>query len=174
MRLRLCRQLGLARWRMEASRSRIQAPLASIERSGSSVLEADDCLVCVAPEYVAQLWPHVRAMIDAAFDAVDEYEPADLFDKLCAGRLLLWLWAPNAKIEAALITALVPRPSGLTCRLLACGGHGLTDWIDGGHEKIEAYARAEGCVKMEIEGRTGWARVRPEYRAIRIVLEKAL
>lgn len=46
-------------------------------------------------------------------------------------------------------------------------------WI-GLIEKIEEFARAEGCSATRIMGRKGWARVLASYRTKRIVLEKDL
>jgi hypothetical protein len=49
----------------------------------------------------------------------------------------------------------------------------LRRWI-GLIEKIEEFARAEGCSATRIMGRKGWARVLASYRTKRIVLEKDL
>jgi len=46
-------------------------------------------------------------------------------------------------------------------------------WI-GLLERIEEFARAEGCEATRIIGRRGWARILPSYRTKRIVLEKDL
>jgi len=46
-------------------------------------------------------------------------------------------------------------------------------WI-GLLERIEEFARAEGCEATRIIGRKGWARVLTSYQAKRIVLEKDL
>jgi hypothetical protein len=46
-------------------------------------------------------------------------------------------------------------------------------WI-GLIEKIEEFARAEGCSATRIMGRKGWARVLTSYQTKRIVLEKDL
>jgi hypothetical protein len=46
-------------------------------------------------------------------------------------------------------------------------------WI-GLLERIEEFARAEGCEATRIIGRKGWARVLTSYQTKRIVLEKDL
>jgi hypothetical protein len=59
------------------------------------------------------------------------------------------------------------------CVIVACGGSDMPRWL---HliEKIEDFARAEGCAATRIIGRKGWARVLAQYRTTRIVLEKEL
>lgn len=131
-------------------------------------------LLCVAPDSVVDFWPFVRPMIEASYDRVDEFMPDEMLVNLRCGFMLLWVSAPGNTILAALITALVRKPSGLFCKLMACGGTGMEVWAHGGHMQIEAYARAEGCSKMTAEGREGWARVLPGYDVKRVVLEKRL
>lgn len=132
-----------------------------------------DELLCVAPSMVAKFWPIVEPMLRRAYDEVDELMPSDLPDALSEGKLLLWISAPDGKILAALVTALLPRPSGLACKLMVCGGTDMAIWL-GNHTQIEAYAKAEGCTKLFAEGRLAWNRVLPGYEAKRIVLEKRL
>lgn len=126
--------------------------------------------MCVPPGDVAVLWHVVRPMIEAAYAKVDEYPPVDLLEGLNEGKLLLWVSAPDGEIATALVTALLPRPSGLTCKLMVCGGELVENW----HGQIEAYARAEKCMKISAEGRPGWARVLPDYVVKRVILEKRL
>lgn len=134
-----------------------------------------DRLICVSPSRVGQLWHVAEPMISAAYAEVDELMPADMLAALKRGDLLLWVSAPDGTIVMALVTALVPKPSGLACKLMACGGSDMALWI-GEHPQIEAYARAEGCVKLLAEGRQGWAKALSAagYSCKRVVLEKRL
>lgn len=120
-----------------------------------------------------KFWPIVEPMLRAAYQEVDELMPEDLPDALSEGKLLLWISAPNGKILAALVTALLPRPSGLACKLMVCGGVSMEIWL-GGHAQIEAYAKAEGCATLSAEGRVSWGRILPGYEAKRVILEKRL
>lgn len=113
-------------------------------------------------------------MIERAYAKTDEFMPADMLDGLKLGKLLLWISAPDGTIIAVLVTALVPKPSGLACKLMACGGTAMSVWLRGGHEQIEAYARAEACATIQAEGRPGWARALTGYGVKRIVLERIL
>jgi hypothetical protein len=64
------------------------------------------------------------------------------------------------------------------CEIIACGGKGMRSprgqgWL---HliEKIEDYARAEGCSTVRVVGRKGWKRMLTDYRARRVILEKEI
>lgn len=140
-----------------------------IERSpGNRVVEA----VCVPPDRVNEIWPHVAGMIDKAYAAGDEIMP-DLSGEFRSGAMLLWVAADGGKILAAATTRLLKARSGLVCKIIACGGSGLHRWKSL-HAAIEKYARAEGCVDMLIIGRDGWAGVFPEYRKVSAVMRKKL
>jgi hypothetical protein len=67
------------------------------------------------------------------------------------------------------------RPSSQTAtsRASASRAADMRRWI-GLIEKIEEFARAEGCSATRIMGRKGWARVLASYHTKRIVLEKDL
>ena len=72
------------------------------------------------------------------------------------------------------ITAFTPVFAG--CCFAGCVTSRATDmrrWI-GLLERIEDFARAEGCEATRIIGRKGWARVLTSYQTKRIVLEKDL
>lgn len=128
---------------------------------------------CVAPANVSALWRVVEPMIQRAYTEVDEFAPPDMFAAFERGSLLLWVAPRDGDIGAILVTALLPRPSGLACKLVAAAGIGAGEWASW-HRRIEAYARAEGCAKMFAEGRVGWGRVLPGYATKRLVLEKRL
>ena len=116
------------------------------------------------------MWPLVENMIDAAYAAVDEVTP-DVLRWLIDEKGLLWVAARGDEIIAALTSSLVMKRSGLGCRLVAAGGFELDLWKEH-HLQIEAYAKAEGCVKVYFEGRVGWMRAFPDYKCCRVILEK--
>lgn len=132
-----------------------------------------DFPLCVPPDQVATLWPAVFPLIERAYAEVDEQTPDELLERFADGKMLLWVSLKNGDIAAVLVTALEKRPSGLCCRLVAAAGVGERKWAEW-HQRIESYARAEGCVKLTAEGRPGWGRVLPGYSTKRLILEKRL
>jgi len=130
-------------------------------------------LACVSPDKIDAVWPIVEPMIRSAYEAGDEIMPDDLVDWLKAGKGLLWLCIRENKVIAAMTTSLERKRSGLCCRMVCCGGVDMNYWR-ACEDRIVEYARAEGCVKVRVEGRVGWARVLPGYKVERVHLEKAI
>jgi hypothetical protein len=131
-------------------------------------------LMCVPPAQVTYIWSAVAPMIDAAYAEMDLPTP-DVRTWLLEERGLLWVAAYNGGVVACATTSIVEHRSGRCCRIVAAGGEGsgLELWkIHIG--AIEAYAQAEGCVKVKFEGRQGWGRILTGYAPKSIALEKRL
>ncbi len=129
-------------------------------------------LVCVDPRHIAELWPYVVPVLKAAVARTGLSSFDEIESDVLAGRSLLWL-AWSDQIEAAATTALVENDTSKICVLTACGGKGVRRWL-ALLEKIEEYAKAEGCSRMRILGRKGWQRVLGTYHITNIVLERDL
>jgi hypothetical protein len=56
---------------------------------------------------------------------------------------------------------------------VACSGQNRERWLPL-FEKIEQYAREEGCSCVRIYGRKGWERVLQGYRVEHVILERQL
>lgn len=125
-------------------------------------------LVCVDPKNIQQFWPLARDRIRVAIETTGLSPFAETERQVLAGEQLLWL-AWSGSIEAAATTHL----SDNVCTIVACSGHYRDRWISL-RDKIEAYAKAEGCKRMRLYGRKGWERVLTDYRVEHIVMEKAL
>ena len=178
--------------------------------------------MCIPPDTVALVWPHVRGLIHAAIErgGLSSFRPIE--DRVLSGDALLWLAVARegaaredgcenpdprerpdgeaARVQAAAVTELHRTEWRKVCVIVACGAPSgrlcasgrlrpssraaasraaasrtvdRRRWI-GLIEKIEEFARAEGCSATRIMGRKGWARVLTSYQTKRIVLEKDL
>lgn len=129
-------------------------------------------LVCVPPDRVAEVWPHVQHWIKAAIERNDisRFDVAE--DDVLAGESLLWLVTDGWRIDAAVVTE-IQRTDRKVCLIVACGGERMKEWI---HliAGLENYARAEGCTAMRIVGPRAWARVLHGYHERAVVLEREL
>lgn len=116
----------------------------------------------------------IHTMIDKAYEQADLFMPNDIQQDIAAGRKLVWV-AVNDKHEivAAMLTMLYAMRSGMVCKMLYCGGDGMSQWLKL-RSKVEAYANDEGCVRVMIEGRPGWAHVLDDYKTTAVVLEKVI
>lgn len=130
-------------------------------------------LLCVPPDRIDEFWPLAEPLIRSGYDAVDEFMPDDMPGWLKAGKGLLWLCVRSGHVVAAMTTSLEPKPSGLCCRMVACGGTELEYW-KACEDRIVRYARDEDCASVRVTGRPGWGRALPGYKIMQVDLEKAL
>lgn len=119
---------------------------------------------------LTEIWPAVEPLLRPAMERGGEMPISDLLQALYQGRFVLWL-AWSGDLDAAAVTEIADTTAGRVCVIVACGGRGRERWLPLRH-KLEWYARHEGCKRMRIYGRKGWARVLPDYRVTRVILEK--
>jgi hypothetical protein len=89
------------------------------------------------------------------------------------GRALLWLVWDGTEIYAAIVTSLGVSNGRKFCTIVACGGRAMLHWLCL-IERIEAYARREGCRSIAVMGRTGWQRKLRDYKLKSVTIEKEL
>lgn len=134
---------------------------------------ADMQLVCVPPDRVAEVWPHVSHWISAAIKRSDISSFARVKAAAFAGANLLWIATDGQHISAAALTDIHGTERRWVCVIVACGGEHMKDWlhlIDGLHD----YAKAEGCTAMRILGPRAWARKLDGYQEQAVILERVL
>jgi hypothetical protein len=130
-------------------------------------------LFCVDPARVREIWPAVADLIHRAVLRTNLSHTADITREVLEGDGLLWLAIARGRIKAAATTVLTVTDRDTSCVLTACGGTDMPAWLPL-LAKIEAYARAEGCARLRIFGRKGWARVLTDYRIEHVILQKEL
>jgi hypothetical protein len=130
-------------------------------------------LVCVDPNRVHEIWPHVSPLLRAACIRTRLNAFADIEADILAGRSLLWLAWNGRAIEAAVATILINSEIGKVCIITVCGGSDMKRWLPliG---QIEGYARAEGCKRVRIYGRKGWLRVLEGFEGKYVIMDKEL
>ena len=130
-------------------------------------------LLCVDPKQNAEFWPFVEPLLRPAIENVGLSDFDEVAADILRGNALIWLAVDAGKIRASASTVLQKIGQDKVCVLTACGGDGMTEWLPL-LEKIEAFAKAEGCRAMRIFGRAGWERALDGYRKTAIVIEKEL
>lgn len=130
-------------------------------------------LICVPPDRVAEVWPHVRHWIQAAMERADISSFARVEADALSGANLLWIATDGQSISAAALTDIQDTGRRKVCLLVANGGERMKDWI---HliSGLEDYAKAEGCTAMRIVGPAAWTRVLDGYRERAVILERVL
>ena len=129
--------------------------------------------VCVDPKQVTCIWECVKHWIKRAMERGDLGTFDEGEDDVVSGQALLWLVWSAPEIRGAAVTQIVCTQKSRVCVIVACGGKGVQLWLPL-IEKIENYARNEGCDAVRVLGRKGWARVLKDYSVPAVILERRL
>jgi hypothetical protein len=130
-------------------------------------------LVCVDPERVHEIWPTVRPLLKAACYRTKLNAFEDIEADILSGRSLLWMAWNGRTVESATATVLINSEIGKVCIITVCGGSDMKRWLPL-IDRIETYAKAEGCRRVRIYGRKGWLHVLDGYEEKHIIMEKGL
>jgi hypothetical protein len=114
-----------------------------------------------------------QALDQARHGARRSREVDEVEDDVMTGHALLWLVWKAPEILGAAVTQIVVTQKSRVCVIVACGGENLRLWLPP-VERIENYARDEGCDAVRILGRKGWMRVLEDYSAPAVILERRL
>lgn len=127
--------------------------------------------VCVDPQQVHEIWPHVRPSLKAACCRTGLNAFSDIEADVLAGRSLLWVAWEGHAVEAAAASVLINSEIGKVCVITVCGGRGMERWLPliG---QVESYARNEGCARVRLYGRKGWLRVLDGYEQKYVIMDK--
>ena len=122
--------------------------------------------------------PQLQAMVAAHIDSVvmrsrGRYSRKGVVERLLSGDWQLWLvW--DGSVKGTLATELYFDVSGdKACTIRFCTGADAKDWVRL-IDHIESWARAEGCKRMAMQARKGWAKHLTDYKLTHVVLEKPL
>lgn len=133
-------------------------------------------LVCVDPERIEEIWPHVETLIArSVMTGLGDDTLEDIQSDLLCGDALLWIvWEkPPGRLLAAATTKLFTTSRGKICVITSCAGRDLDKWKQF-IRQIEQYAIDEGCGLFRMYGRPGWKRVFEDYSEPYVTIEKAL
>lgn len=130
----------------------------------------------LSPDTAAAQWPILRPLIDMGFAAGDDFMPEDFVERVAGGKVLIWVAmdGETGEVLMAGTTELISMRIGMVCWIGQCGGHRMREWAHSSMEKIEEYARAEGCVKVILKGLPGWKGVFKDFAVRTLTLEKVL
>ena len=130
-------------------------------------------LVCVNPERVHEIWPHVSPLLKAACYRTQLNAFADIEADILSGRSLLWMAWNGQAVESAAATVVINSEIGRVCIITVCGGSDMKRWLPL-IEQIEAYAKREGCRRVRIYGRKGWLHMLDGYEEKHVIMDKEL
>lgn len=129
-------------------------------------------LTPVLSHNVEKVWQRFEPLVAHALVKASSIEkPYQYLLALIDGKQQLWVIGDN---EGVIITEIYPTLRGLTCAMPIAAGR--DDHIEPCLEVIEAWARSEGCTRMEFVGRLGWIRRLKQHAwtPISMTIEKEL
>jgi hypothetical protein len=129
-----------------------------------------------------KVWLLVEKDIKSALAYSGQLTDSDfVFDTAKEGKFQLWvLWDKNQKKTidkyfGVVVTEIIKRKFGKVCHIYIMTGRQRTKWQ---HliNKVEDFAKQEGCKMMELIARPGWQRVLNafDYKRTHVVLEKKI
>lgn len=128
------------------------------------------------PDAVQRLWPDLwRWLEQGAQAAAHPIEIGEIYGRVLDGRWQVWGIRQDGATIGAVCTEVYDSTAGRTCALPIVGGRNMAGWL---HlvSVIEDWARAQGCVRLEGNGRAGWERaLKPlGWATIATIVEKRL
>ncbi len=127
-------------------------------------------------EEIKILWSILRPYFEEAIVRGDASNTADdIRDWALTDRRLIWLIREDYRLLATFSSGTRTGAKGMVAYIDFLGGEEVDHWLNDKLPEFEHRAREAGAVAVEIdEGRLGWARKMPDYRAVRTVLRKEL
>ena len=116
-------------------------------------------IVYVAPENIGAVWPMFRKYCDRVLPMTRRRRCATrlLFD-LMNNDEILWLAMDRAEVIGFTTSSVVQYDDVKLLQVRLLAGDRFDEWIDDMHERLERFARDNGCDGMELIGRRGWVR----------------
>jgi hypothetical protein len=113
-------------------------------------------------------WNRCLPWIEAALDRTGgTHDAADVLDAVNRGDMQFW---PGR--ACALVTELIRYPRLLACNYFLVGGD-MAELLEM-QASVEAWARTQGCTRMQCAGRFGWRRVLKGWSEFCVVMTKEI
>lgn len=130
------------------------------------------------PDVIPRLWPVVSWRLEKGSvtgRASGRWSEESIYKNFATQKWQLWCAMEGKECLAIVATELNVHPTGMKSALIVMAtGDARDKWERIGMEKIEQWAREEGCSLLEMWARPGWHKVFPEWRMTHIMLEKRL
>lgn len=143
-----------------------------------------DVLTTIAPTIIgvpsweaAKAWPLAGPLLSPAIALTGgAYELEDVLKGIEAKDAQLWVALTDAEMLGAVVSMIqvYPRKKALLCPFVGGVTGRLPEWWEPMFARLEEFARASGCHRIEGGLREGWVRVLPGMKRIGAMLRKDL
>ena len=138
--------------------------------------------VYIPPKDINKVWVLAEKYVKDALSYSDDHHHSDHFkDLLIKGKLQLWMiWNAKAehykdKLYGIIVSEIVQKSIKKVCHISIATGKNRRKWQ---HliEKLENFAKDQGCHCMELVARPGWEKIldKYNYKKTHVVLEKEI
>jgi len=139
-------------------------------------------IVYIPPKNISKVWILAKPYIDDALAYSNSHHHSDhFFELMTKGKLQLWiLWddtknTTQEKMNGVVISEIIQRSIKKVFHLPIVTGKNRQRWQ---HliEKLEDFAKDQGCDLMELIARPGWQKIldKYNYKKTHVILEKEL
>ncbi len=152
----------------------MQTTQAQTALSPSQYSAVEPALAAIPAEHIGEVFPLVRGLIESVAERSDgRYSVPGMLELFARGTWVLWIvW--DGDVRAIVGTEIYNDVSGMRCCMIRFAtGREAKGWT---HllAEIEDYARANGCERLDMLARKGWAKHLPDYKITHVALEKDL
>ena len=138
----------------------------------------------LAPEIIGvpswearRAWPLALPLLAPAIALTGgAYEPDDVLADIERQNAQLWVVLIGEGVVGAVVSTIIvyPRLKSLACPFVGGVDGRLAEWWRPTFERLEGFARAKECVRIEGGVRKGWARLLPGMESVGVMLRKDL
>ena len=115
-------------------------------------------LVPVPADQVEGWWDSVGPEIARALRRGGRYTVRSVKDGILERRMQLWLAVESGEVLCVCVTEILNYPVGRVGSVFICTGRNYGQWAHYMRD-LTAWAKAEGCFRMEAWARPGWFRI---------------
>lgn len=116
-------------------------------------------------------WHEALPLLTPAIERNGNHTAESILIGLKRADLQLWCAFEDGKMIMAGVTEIADYPKTRQCLLFLCGGERMDLWLEA-LPYVEQWALEQGCHKVRVDGRKGWARTLDGYRERGVVIEK--
>jgi hypothetical protein len=126
---------------------------------------------------VKKVWSQVEPMLLGALKKnIPLWNTDDVLEAVMKDEMQLWIAYDDDKqtLLGSVITQIMVYPRGKLVNVFLLGGNNIKMWKDKMAEKIEKFAREEGCAYLQAIGRKGWQPLFPDMFEVSSIIIKVL
>jgi hypothetical protein len=148
---------------------RLSTPAASNGR-GNGTVELEPIVSTRVPLVWDDIQPHVEEIIALNLGRISA---DDLYLELLQRKMQLWLIRRGKKVLMAGVTVIRVYPDCKAANVIGISGTDIDSWMKFEAELLK-WAKAEGCVAIDVVARKGWLRKLKDWQELGVVLTRNL